>query len=143
MPYVDMKTRERLDGGGRNNHPQNVGQLTYDLQRCLKRYQEDRGLSYQTLAECLGALEGAKCDLNERIVQPYENRKCEENGDVWPDDLIWGEDAPPNSDRQTSPAFSDQQPKHFGNVHTCSAECPCQTGGTPTPDFLGDAEYDA
>jgi hypothetical protein len=21
-------------------------------------------------------------------------------------------------------------------IHTCSAECPCQTGGEPTPDFL-------
>ena len=22
------------------------------------------------------------------------------------------------------------------DVHTCHAECPCQTGGEPTPDFL-------
>jgi hypothetical protein len=139
MPYVDKKTRERLDGDSRGigvNHPQNVGQLTYDLQQCLKRYLEDRGLSYQTIAECLGALEGAKCDLNVRVVKPYEENKRRENGDVWPSDLTgvkaWADQTEPRNTRLPT-----------GSVHTCSASCPCQHGGTPTPDFIGDAEYDA
>lgn len=131
MPYVEKKTRERLDGDSRGigaNHPQNVGQLTYDLQQCLKRYLEDRGLSYQMIAECLGALEGAKCDLIERVAKPYEVRKREENGDVWPSELVGG--VPPGCDD-----FD-----RLG-IHTCSAECPCQHGGTPTPDFIGGAEF--
>lgn len=27
-------------------------------------------------------------------------------------------------------------PRTSVGVHTCHADCPCQTGGTPTPDFL-------
>lgn len=26
--------------------------------------------------------------------------------------------------------------RDWEGVHTCHAECPCQTGGEPTPDFL-------
>jgi hypothetical protein len=65
----------------------NVGQLTYQLQQVLLTFIEDRELKYQTLAECLGALEGAKLDLIERVVKPYEAKKAEENGDVWPASL--------------------------------------------------------
>ncbi len=86
-PYVDQETRERLDGPSKGigvNHPQSAGQLTYALQQCLLRYLEDKGLSYQILCECLGALEGAKLDITERIIKPYEQSKCVENGDVWP-----------------------------------------------------------
>jgi hypothetical protein len=25
------------------------------------------------------------------------------------------------------------------DVHSCDASCPCHTGGTPLPDFVGDA----
>ena len=84
-PYVDEHTRERLaNKHSRTSGAQNAWQLTYNLQQELLRFIEGRGLSYQTLAECLGALEGAKLDLIERVIKPYEARKCEENGDVWP-----------------------------------------------------------
>jgi hypothetical protein len=72
----------------RSSPPITAGELTYDLQQCLKRYLEDRGLGYQILAECLGSLEGAKLDLIERVVKPYEERKRAENGDVWPAELL-------------------------------------------------------
>jgi hypothetical protein len=170
MPYVDMKTRERLDGDSRGigaNRPQNAGQLTYDLQQCLKRYLEDRGLSYQTIAECLGALEGAKCDLIERVVKPYEARKLAENGDVWPLTLtsstwmrpeavekaklptwLCGRCGRPGNTSDRCPFCGAHHtergpytPPPTGSVHTCSAECACQTGGTPTPDFFGGAAF--
>lgn len=114
MPYIDPQTRDRLsdpDLPPRARLALNAGELTYQLQQVLLAYIKGHELKYQTLAECLGALEGAKLDLIERVVKPYEERKCEDNGDVWPD-----RDA----------------------VHTCSAECPCHTGGTPTSDFLPD-----
>jgi hypothetical protein len=34
----------------------------------------------------------------------------------------------------------DKAPE-LASVHTCSAECPCQHGGKPTPDFIGGAEF--
>jgi hypothetical protein len=88
-PYVDEHTQHRLDGPDRRtNGAHTAGQLTYKLQQELKRYLLDNGLSYQALAECLGSLEGAKIDLTERVVKPYEAAKLEQNGDVWPGQLL-------------------------------------------------------
>jgi hypothetical protein len=87
-PYVDKSIRAQLDSGSsRTNRAQNAGQLTYKLQQELREFLFSRGLSYQTLAECLGALEGAKLDLTDRVVKPYEAKKRVENGDVWPSEL--------------------------------------------------------
>ena len=89
MPYVDKATRARLGNPhSRTSDAQNAGQLTYNLQQELLRFIEANGLKYQTLAECLGALEGAKIDLQERIIKPYEERKRIENNDVWPAHLL-------------------------------------------------------
>lgn len=81
MPYItdDAKTKDL---------PENAGELTYALQQVLKMYLEGTGLRYQHLAECLGALEGAKLDLIDRVIVPYEHKKREENGDVWPESLL-------------------------------------------------------
>ena len=81
-PYIDPDDRADLKLHG--DTPNNAGELTYCIQQLLKQYLEDHELRYQHLAECLGALEGAKLDLIERVVKPYEKRKREENGDVWP-----------------------------------------------------------
>jgi hypothetical protein len=85
MPYIDASMKADLKSFrlsiGR------AGELTYLLQQELLEYIQARGLSYQTIAECLGALEGAKADLIERVVKPYEERKRHINGDVWPEEL--------------------------------------------------------
>lgn len=62
---------------------QNAGQLTWVIQQALERHIETHGLSYSTLAECLGALAGAEHDLVRRVLTPYEERKQRENGDAW------------------------------------------------------------
>jgi len=90
MPYVDPHTRDRLsdpDLPARSRRALNAGELTYQLQQNLLAFIKGHELKYQTLAECLGALEGAKLDLIERVVKPYEERKRLENSDVWPDSL--------------------------------------------------------
>jgi hypothetical protein len=38
---------------------------------------------YQAINDCLGALEGAKLELYRRVAAPYEDRKIQENGDVY------------------------------------------------------------
>jgi hypothetical protein len=89
MPYIDDPTKRYLDDGSncRGRVPaQTAGQLTYKLQQELLHYIEDHGLTYETLAVCLGALESTKADLIERVLIPYEARKCAVNGDVWPVD---------------------------------------------------------
>lgn len=84
MPYIKQELREFV----RRQGPVTCGELTYFIQQALHDYISRNGSpSYQTLAECLGALEGAKLDLIERVVRPYEEAKREDNGDVWDDDV--------------------------------------------------------
>lgn len=85
MPYITPKVRFEIDNG---RPPENSGELTYALQQVLKEYLEGTGLRYAHLAECLGALEGAKLDLIGRVIVPYEHKKREENSDVWPENLL-------------------------------------------------------
>ena len=80
MPYIDRDTRLKWEES--YYIPENVGELTYAIQQLLRSYTFN-GTDYQTFAECLGALEGAKADFVDRVLLPYEAKKCEENGDVW------------------------------------------------------------
>ena len=85
MPYIDEDRRLEIEEG---DEPLNVGELTYCLQQQLLEYLQQKPLNYSRLAECLGALEGVKLDLIERVVKPYEAWKCRTNGDVWHADLL-------------------------------------------------------
>ena len=66
-----------------DNDASNVGELTYFITKTLREYLLTKGESYQIYAEMLGALEGAKLDLIERKIKPYEAKKRLEHGDVW------------------------------------------------------------
>ena len=81
MPYITIHEKLNIEEG--RTEPMTVGQLTWVLQQALERYIETHGLSYSTLAECLGALAGAEHDLVRRQLTPYEERKQRENGDAW------------------------------------------------------------
>lgn len=81
MPYI---LPERRDALLKNGHDMlNAGELNYILTRILLRYIEHRGMSYQTLNDILGALEGAKLEFYRRVVEPYESTKLTQNGDVY------------------------------------------------------------
>lgn len=86
MPYL---TEERQQRVARSEGPTDAGDLTYLIQQQLQKYLMGRtAIRYEDLAVCLGAIEGAKLDFIERIVQPYEARKLVENGDVWREELL-------------------------------------------------------
>lgn len=86
MPYIKERDRELLDPlhpdwkGGRIDTP---GELNYLFSALASNYIETKGLSYQTINDIVGALEGAKCEFYRRIAIPYENIKIKENGDVY------------------------------------------------------------
>jgi hypothetical protein len=88
MPYIKGDRKVELNNGAA---PANAGDLTYVLQQTIERYLSVHGLRYQQIAEVLGSIEGAKLDFIERVIKPYEQGKCKENGDVWTPDLIFGE----------------------------------------------------
>jgi hypothetical protein len=63
--------------------PTTAGELNYLLTTELLRYLSLKGLSYQTINDIIGALEGAKSEFQRRVVGPYEDTKMEENGDLF------------------------------------------------------------
>ena len=80
MPYIPKEDRTE-DRAERN--PCDPGELNYALTRMCIRYLDGRP-HYHNFAEAIGALECAKLELYRRMVAPYEDKKCAENGDVYP-----------------------------------------------------------
>lgn len=80
MPYITPKNRESLDNGEVVNNP---GDLNYMITKTLIEYLSVNGLSYRTINDIVGALEGAKAEFYRRVAVPYENQKIKENGDVY------------------------------------------------------------
>lgn len=82
MPYVKKERRMKLRSKD-NSIPENPGELNYQITMLMLEYQILHGLSYQTINDILGALEGAKLEFYRRVAVPYENGKIAENGDVY------------------------------------------------------------
>lgn len=82
MPYIADYSRRSLLNTGQK--ARNVGELTYQLTRmCTEYLQPHITIHFQNYAEVLGALEATKLELYRRMVAPYEDKKIEENGDVY------------------------------------------------------------
>jgi hypothetical protein len=79
MPYLSKNLKTLLAITGT---PKTPGGLNYMFTELIKKYLE-QGLSYQKINDVVGALEGAKMEFYHRIARPYEDKKIEENGDVY------------------------------------------------------------
>lgn len=81
MPYIDAEARKRMDCG---EAPQTPGELNYLISCQVDRYLQGKGgIRYANINEAIGVLECAKLEYYRRIAAPYEDRKCEESGDVY------------------------------------------------------------
>jgi len=80
MPYIKPMQKEALEAGASITGP---GELNYLISRTLRRYWTNSPQNYQALNDIVGAVEGAKQEFIRRIVNPYEDRKIKENGDVY------------------------------------------------------------
>lgn len=83
MPYITQKARDELIGDKKTRTPETPGELNYMFTVLADEYLNQRGCSYTTLQEVFGALEGAKLEFYRRLVVPYEDQKCFDNGDVY------------------------------------------------------------
>jgi hypothetical protein len=79
MPYINEKDRKY----SRIMVAVNAGDLNYLFTREIVEYIETKGLSYRTINDIIGALEGAKLEFYRRVAAPYEDQKIKENGDVY------------------------------------------------------------
>lgn len=87
MPYISKAERENLAAQSLSEAEHvtlTPGQFNYIITQCCVGHLKDRGLSYTALNEIVGALECAKLELYRRVAAPYEDKKCAENGDVYP-----------------------------------------------------------
>ncbi|MFW6130330.1 MAG: DUF6899 family protein [Atribacterota bacterium] len=61
----------------------NCGELNYVISVICNEYYKRNGGRYQQINDIVGALEGAKMEYYRRVASPYEDKKIEENGDVY------------------------------------------------------------
>lgn len=80
MPYIKQKDRARMDRGG---YPETPGELNYLISKSVAKVLEKKPTSYTRINALIGVLECAKLELYRRVAAPYEDSKCEENGDVY------------------------------------------------------------
>lgn len=91
MPYGTKEKRAEISKGRRPRRvPDNPGELNFRFTEVLLEYLTARGLSYQTINDIVGALEGAKVEFQRRVVGIYEDKKIFENGDVYPKEFLRG-----------------------------------------------------
>ena len=85
MPYISPERRRQLMDA--TVSPRSSGELNYLITCLITEYLEKYGLDYTNLNACVGALSCAQLELYERVIKPYERKKRQENGDVYPDNL--------------------------------------------------------
>jgi len=79
MPYIKYD-RDGLASGFID--PDNAGELNFVITSTLLRYL-GHGADYAAFNEVIGVLECAKLEMYRRMIAPYEDKKIEENGDVY------------------------------------------------------------
>jgi len=84
MPYIKQERREALAWTD-SEFPATPGELAYIITRTLIEYAALNcpTENFQCITDLLGALEAAKLEFYRRVVAPYEDKKREENGDVY------------------------------------------------------------
>jgi hypothetical protein len=60
-----------------------AGELNYIITTLTHQYVNLHGKSYNTYNAAIGVLECAKQELYRRKIAPYEDKKIDENGDVF------------------------------------------------------------
>lgn len=88
MPYIDQTRRDAIELPGTGviapREIKTVGELNYAITRLATAFiQNNGGVSYGSCAAARAACHDAAEELYRRVVVPYEDRKCSENGDVY------------------------------------------------------------
>jgi hypothetical protein len=85
MPYIRPENRQDfVDAIQDVPTMSGPGDLNYCLTLlCLDYINNCKGLSYQSINDAIGALECAKLEMYRRLASPYEDKKIDQNGDVY------------------------------------------------------------
>lgn len=87
MPYITKTRREALEFAN-NPHVlgalcESAGELNYIITRVVLGYLDSAKESYAHYNAVLGVLDAVGKELYRRRIEPYEQQKIKENGDVY------------------------------------------------------------
>jgi len=86
MPYIKEQSREELDplieALGKKLIDYSAGAYNYAICRLLLRF-AGHPPTYARINQIIGVLECAKFEVYRRFASPYEDKKVEENGDLY------------------------------------------------------------
>ena len=89
-PYIPQERRVQIDTHG--YEPETWGELTYVLTKYVMDFWnemreeaeiDDMTLGYTELSQVMGVLECVKQEFYRKMVAPFEDEKCKENGEVF------------------------------------------------------------
>ena len=80
MPYIPLFRHEEIRNGSPACTP---GELNFQIIDCINRYLLGKPRKYKDYNEVIGVLECAKLELYRKVISKYEDKKCEENGEVF------------------------------------------------------------
>ncbi len=88
MPYILPEDRLKLKPvtdaiAAAIDDGTSAGDLNYLMSLMAKAYVDAKGLRYEHLNAVVGALDSCKAEFQRRVVAPYEDKKIDENGDVY------------------------------------------------------------
>lgn len=98
MPYIDGEQRAQLDPaiylmvkglinsqwvGDLPTTEEVAGRLNYTITRLIVDTLFRCGPRYHLISTAIGVLETCKLEMYRRLAAPYEDKKAEENGDVY------------------------------------------------------------
>lgn len=92
MPYIEAQRRKEITeqfAKGMNLDAPHVlegyspGDFNYLVTKLAIKYMEHNGTNYTNCNQVMGILASAKQEFYRRLVAPYEDKKIEENGDVY------------------------------------------------------------
>lgn len=84
MPYIPDKEKREMDDVIDDSKMwiSSKGDLNYFICELVGRLILDDKISYTKMSEWIDAVHDAECELRRRILDPYEDKKIKENGDV-------------------------------------------------------------
>lgn len=90
MPYINKEKRDLFNEDALLQSAANAscsGDLNFLLTTLCIGYATSRDLNYQVINDIMGALTGCQAEFYRRVAVPYERKKIDENGDVYPSDI--------------------------------------------------------
>lgn len=84
MPYIKQHEREDFNGGIEYlaKNITNKGELNYVICELVSALILKYTVNYERISEWIDAVDGAENELRRRLLEPYENSKITQNGDL-------------------------------------------------------------